>query len=97
VDRRLRADGRPTSALQPELQAERFDPERAYLGAGCRNWRGYPTSGIHRPWEAPATVLATAGVELRAQLHRTRSSTFRASREAALASYGSIRVRLPQR
>jgi deoxyribodipyrimidine photo-lyase len=82
--------------FNPMLQAERFDPERAYLRRWLPELARLPDQWIHRPWEAPATVLANAGVELgRSYPHPIVD--FRASREAALASYGSIKGPVAQR
>ncbi|KAK1284042.1 Cryptochrome-2 [Acorus calamus] len=48
----------------PEVQGSKFDPEGEYV----RNWlpelTRMPTEWIHHPWDAPESVLKSAGVEL---------------------------------
>ncbi|KAK1289812.1 Cryptochrome-2 [Acorus calamus] len=48
----------------PEVQGIKFDPEGEYV----RNWlpelARMPTEWIHHPWDAPTSVLKSAGVEL---------------------------------
>jgi deoxyribodipyrimidine photo-lyase len=73
------------------LQTERFDPERIYLRRWLPELVRLPDRWIHCPWEAPAAVLADAGVELGRSYPRPIVD-FRASRAAALAAYGSIRT-----
>jgi deoxyribodipyrimidine photo-lyase len=76
--------------FNPMLQTERFDPERAYLRRWLPELARLPDRWIHCPWEAPAAVLAQAGVELGRNYPRPIVD-FRDSRAAALAAYGSIR------
>jgi deoxyribodipyrimidine photo-lyase len=85
------ADAAPFFRIfNPVLQNERFDPERAYLRRWLPELRGLPDAWIHRPWEAPASVLAAAGVQL-GRDYPQPVIDFRASREAALAAYGAIK------
>ncbi|MCU0624645.1 MAG: DNA photolyase family protein, partial [Gemmatimonadaceae bacterium] len=59
------ADAAPYYRIfNPVLQTERFDPERAYLRRWVPELARLPNEWIHRPWEAPAAVLAAAGVRL---------------------------------
>ncbi|KAG6515720.1 hypothetical protein ZIOFF_026149 [Zingiber officinale] len=48
----------------PEVQGQKYDPNGEYI----RNWipelARMPTEWIHRPWDAPMTVLKSAGIEL---------------------------------
>jgi deoxyribodipyrimidine photo-lyase len=85
------ADAAPYFRIfNPILQAERFDPERAYLRRWLPELARLPDRWIHCPWEAPATVLSEAGVDL-GRTYPRPIVDFRASREAALAAYGSIK------
>jgi deoxyribodipyrimidine photo-lyase len=85
------ADAAPFFRIfNPMLQTERFDPERVYLRRWLPELARLPDKWIHCPWEAPATVLAEAGVEL-GRTYPRPIVDFRASREAALAAYGSIK------
>jgi deoxyribodipyrimidine photo-lyase len=85
------ADAAPFFRIfNPMLQTERFDPERAYLRRWLPELARLPDKWIHCPWEAPAAVLAEAGVEL-GRTYPRPIIDFRASREAALAAYGSIK------
>jgi deoxyribodipyrimidine photo-lyase len=80
--------------FNPMLQTERFDPERAYLRRWLPELRRLPDPWIHRPWEAPAAVLAEAGVALGRDYPRPVVD-FRESREAALRAYAAIKVPPP--
>jgi deoxyribodipyrimidine photo-lyase len=85
------ADAAPFFRIfNPMLQTERFDPERTYLRRWLPELRALPDAWIHRPWEAPAAVLAAAGVEL-GRDYPLPVIVFRDSREAALAAYGAIK------
>jgi deoxyribodipyrimidine photo-lyase len=77
--------------FNPMLQSERFDPDRAYLRRWLPELARLPDRWIHCPWEAPAAVLAEAGVALGRDYPRPVVD-FRDSRAAALASYGSIKA-----
>ena len=48
----------------PVLQGVKFDPEGAYVRRWVPELARLPAEHIHAPWEAPAGVLAAAGVRL---------------------------------
>jgi len=50
--------------FNPVLQGEKFDPDGDYVRTHCPELARLPTRYIHRPWSAPADVLAAAGVEI---------------------------------
>jgi deoxyribodipyrimidine photo-lyase len=50
--------------FNPILQGEKFDPDGAFVRVFVPEVSRLPASHTHRPWEAPATLLATAGLRL---------------------------------
>jgi deoxyribodipyrimidine photo-lyase len=50
--------------FNPILQGEKFDTDGAYVRRWVPELAAMPSSWIHKPWQAPATVLASAGVTL---------------------------------
>lgn len=59
------ADAAPYFRIfNPVLQGQKFDPEGNYVRAWIPELQKVPARWIHRPWQAPATVLQEAGVEL---------------------------------
>jgi deoxyribodipyrimidine photo-lyase len=88
------ADAAPYFRIfNPVLQAERYDPGRAYIRLWVPELARLPDNHIHRPWMAPESVLAAAGVKLGAD-YPTPMVDFPASRNAALAAYAKIKPRL---
>jgi deoxyribodipyrimidine photo-lyase len=85
------ADAAPFFRIfNPVLQAERHDPQRAYLRRWLPELAALPDAWIHRPWQAPPDVLAAAGVTL-GETYPAPIVDFPSSRAAALAAYASIR------
>jgi len=76
--------------FNPVVQGERFDPDGAYVKQWVHELAGLPPAWIHRPWAAPASVLASAGVTLGTRYPRPIVD-HGAARLRALAIYGSIR------
>ena len=57
------ADASPFFRIfNPVLQGENFDPEGDYVRRYVPELANMPGSHIHRPWDAPADMLAEAGV-----------------------------------
>jgi deoxyribodipyrimidine photo-lyase len=50
--------------FNPVLQGEKFDPDGAYVRRNVPELASLDSKYIHRPWEAPETVLRAAGVRL---------------------------------
>jgi deoxyribodipyrimidine photo-lyase len=50
--------------MNPILQGQKFDPNGDYVRKFVPEIAGLPTEHLHTPWEAPAAVLAQAGIEL---------------------------------
>jgi deoxyribodipyrimidine photo-lyase len=59
------ADAAPYFRIfNPVLQAERFDPDGAYVRPWVPELRELAAPAIHAPWRAPSGALARAGVVL---------------------------------
>jgi deoxyribodipyrimidine photo-lyase len=59
------ADAAPYFRIfNPVLQGEKFDPDGVYVSRYCPELARLPARFIHRPWAAPAAVLAEAGVKI---------------------------------
>ncbi len=59
------ADAAPWFRIfNPVLQGEKFDGEGNYVRRWVPELTALPDKFIHRPWDAPAGVLASAGIEL---------------------------------
>ena len=59
------ADASPYFRIfNPVLQGEKFDSEGAYVRRWVPELAALPDKYLHRPWEAPADILAVAGVVL---------------------------------
>ncbi|CAH0990987.1 Deoxyribodipyrimidine photo-lyase [Sinobacterium norvegicum] len=59
------ADASPYFRIfNPVLQGERFDTDGDYVKQYCPELQQLPKKYIHKPWQAPAEVLAACGIEL---------------------------------
>lgn len=59
------ADAAPYFRIfNPVLQGKKFDPEGAYVRRWVPELARLPVRHLHEPWNAPAAVLAEAGVRL---------------------------------
>jgi len=59
------ADAAPYFRIfNPVSQGEKFDPNGEYVRHWIPELDRLPTEWVHKPWEAPARVLADAGIEL---------------------------------
>jgi deoxyribodipyrimidine photo-lyase len=60
------ADAAPYFRIfNPVSQGEKFDPNGDYVRHWVPELNKLPSAWVHQPWEAPARVLAEAGIELR--------------------------------
>ncbi|MGL4324281.1 MAG: FAD-binding domain-containing protein, partial [Beijerinckiaceae bacterium] len=50
--------------FNPILQGEKFDTKGDYVRRFVPELAGLPAQWIHKPWEAPAAVLSSAGITL---------------------------------
>jgi len=74
----------------PVLQGEKFDAGGDFVRRWVPELARMPAKYIHRPWEAPAAVLAAAGVRLGDTYPRPIVDHGEA-RESALAAFKSLR------
>ena len=59
------ADAAPFSRIfYPVIQGGKFDPEGTYVRRWVPELERLPSRWIHRPWDAPAEALRTAGVRI---------------------------------
>ncbi len=85
------ADAAPYFRIfNPVRQGERFDPDGAYVRTWIPEIAALPDRHLHAPWQAPATVLDTAGIT--PGLHYPRPIVdLKASRQAALAAFETLK------
>lgn len=76
--------------FNPVTQGEKFDPDGAYVRTYVPELSGLPNAFIHKPWEAPVSVLKSAGVEL-GKTYPNPVVPHGPARERALAAFRSLR------
>ena len=85
------ADAQPFFRIfNPVAQGEKFDPAGAYVRRWVPELADVPAKFIHRPWEAPASVLDAAGVTLGTTYPRPIVD-HGVARTRALAAYKAMR------
>jgi deoxyribodipyrimidine photo-lyase len=85
------ADASPYFRIfNPVLQGEKFDGAGDYVKRYCPELSKLEKKYIHKPWEAPAAVLAQAGIEL-GRDYPAPIVDLKASREAALIAYEPVK------
>jgi deoxyribodipyrimidine photo-lyase len=85
------ADAAPYFRIfNPVIQGERFDPDGHYVRRWVPELVPVPNQWIHRPWEAPVSLLAEAGVKL-GRDYPWPVVEHDAARERALAALASIK------
>ncbi len=86
------ADAAPyVRVFNPVLQGEKFDPDGAYVRRFAPELARLPAAFIHKPWEAPPTVLREAGVRL-GETYPLRIVDHARARDRALAAYERARA-----
>ncbi|MFP5505198.1 MAG: cryptochrome/photolyase family protein [Gammaproteobacteria bacterium] len=86
------ADAAPYFRIfNPVLQGERFDPAGTYVRRWVPELRALPDRWIHQPFNAPAEVLAAAGIELGRDYPRPIVD-LAASRQAALGAWDRVKT-----
>jgi deoxyribodipyrimidine photo-lyase len=87
------ADAAPWFRIfSPVLQGEKFDPRGDYVRKWVPELSRLPARWIHRPWQAPAAVLAEGGVTLGKNYPRPVVD-HAAARARALAALAVVRAR----
>ena len=76
--------------FNPVLQAEKFDPRGQYVRRWVPELAQLPDLYIHRPWAAPADVLARAGITL-GRTYPQPIVEHGAARRRALQAYEQVR------
>jgi len=85
------ADAAPYFRIfNPVSQAERFDPQGAYIRRWVPELAALPAPWIHRPWKAPAAIISRAGIRLGKDYPRPIVDHAEARRRA-LATYQKLR------
>ena len=76
--------------FNPITQGEKFDPHGEYTKRFVPELANLPDKYLYRPWEAPSSILETAGVTL-GKTYPQPMVDVKTSRERALAAYKSIK------
>ncbi|MFP4075623.1 MAG: FAD-binding domain-containing protein, partial [Halochromatium sp.] len=76
--------------LNPVRQGERFDAQGRYVRRWCPELAKLPDQLIHRPWQAPESLLAACGVRL-AREYPAPIVDLKTSRVEALAAYARVK------
>lgn len=85
------ADASPYFRIfNPILQGEKFDKEGEYVKRYCPELSELPKKYIHKPWEAPADILKTAGIEL-GNNYPNPLVDLKQSRQRALDAFAQIK------
>jgi deoxyribodipyrimidine photo-lyase len=77
--------------FNPVTQAEKFDPDGAYVREHVPELARLPDDVIHKPWEASAQALRTAGIVL-GQTYPAPIVDHAAARMRALEAFRSLRT-----
>lgn len=86
------ADAAPFFRIfNPVSQGQKFDPTGAYVRQWVPELAPLPAEFIHRPWEAPATLLRSAGVAL-GKTYPRRIIDHAHARDRALRAYERMRT-----
>lgn len=87
------ADAAPYFRIfNPVTQSEKFDTNGDYIRQYVPELAALPNKWIHKPWEAPASVLAEANVEI-GHHYPAPIVDLKATREAALAALSDAKAR----
>ena len=85
------ADASPFFRIfNPVSQGERYDPSGDYVKAWCPELKNLPKKYVHKPWEAPKSVLDDAGVTL-GETYPAPMVDHSEARERALDLYKAIK------
>ena len=76
--------------FNPVIQGERFDADGAYVRKWVPEIAALPGRYLHKPWEAPETVLAEAGIRL-GETYPLPVVEHKHARQRALDAYAEIK------
>lgn len=76
--------------FNPILQGEKFDKRGEYVKRWCPELKDLPPKYLHKPWEAPQSVLVEAGVKL-GDCYPLPIVDHKAARLSALDAYKKIK------
>ena len=76
--------------FNPIMQGEKFDPDGVYVRKWCPELAKLPNKWIHRPWEAPGEVLASAGITM-GQTYPEPIVPHSIAREIALEAFAKMK------
>jgi deoxyribodipyrimidine photo-lyase len=76
--------------FNPSLQAAKFDPDGVYVRKFVPELARLPAAWIHRPWEAPASILDAAGLSMPRDYPHPIVDHGKA-RDRALAAFSSLK------
>jgi deoxyribodipyrimidine photo-lyase len=86
------ADASPYFRIfNPITQAQKFDPDGAYIASFLPELADLPTKYIHAPWTAPKNILERAGVHL-GETYPEPMVDHSAARARALSAYEEIKA-----
>ncbi|WJG10330.1 deoxyribodipyrimidine photo-lyase [Aliiglaciecola sp. LCG003] len=89
------ADASPFFRIfNPVTQGERFDSQGIYVRKYCPELDGLPDKYIHKPWEAPADILAKANLVLGKHYPKPLVD-LKVSRQQALDAYANAKDSQP--
>lgn len=77
--------------FNPVVQGQRYDPLGSYIRVHVPELGSLPAKWIHRPWNAPPSLLKRCGIQLGVD-YPSPICDLRRSRERALRAYASIRL-----
>lgn len=77
--------------FNPVLQGEKFDPQGDYVKKYVPELSHVPARWIHRPWEAPPSILKDAGVIL-GKTYPQPVVAHDAARKKALEAYHALKT-----
>lgn len=85
------ADAAPYFRIfNPMTQGEKFDPDGVYIRRWVPELADVPDKYLNQPWDAPASVLEAAGVEL-GETYPTRLVVHAEARKRALNAYEEVK------
>lgn len=85
------ADAAPYFRIfNPVTQSEKFDPAGAYIRRFVPELKDLPDKWIHKPWEAPDDILASAGIAL-GETYPLPIVSHAEARKQALQAYDTIK------